>query len=96
MKLRFTPQAIENLTAIIDYLNARNPQGSKRVRTAILDTFRLLLLFPDSGRVLRQGMRKIVTRRYGYVVYYSVDDVAEELTILSVRHAAQQRDPSDA
>lgn len=38
MKLRLTPQAIENITAIADYIRARNPTAALRVRAAIYDS----------------------------------------------------------
>ena len=41
-------------------------------------------------------MRKLVTRRYSYLVYYTVDDEAEEIVILAVQHPAREREHSDA
>ena len=40
-------------------------------------------------------MRKLVTRRYPYLVYYTIDDEAEEIVILAIRHPARQREHSD-
>jgi len=37
-----------------------------------------------------------VTRKYGYLVYYTIDDGAGEIIILSVKHAAQRREHDDA
>jgi toxin ParE1/3/4 len=96
MKLRFTPRATENLTAIADYIRAQTPPAALRVRGAILETLRNLVLFPAVGR--RQdveGVRKLVTRKYPYLVYYTVDESAEEIIILAIRHAAREREHSD-
>ena len=96
MKLRFTPRALENLNAISDYIKRRSPAGSRNVRQAIDGTLQLLLRFPLSGR--RQetdGVRKMVTRRYGYVIYYLVDQPHDELIVLSVKHGAQAREHED-
>ena len=41
-------------------------------------------------------MRKLVTRRYPYLVYYTVDDRAEEIIILAIQHPAREREHSDA
>ena len=41
-------------------------------------------------------MRKFVTPHYAYLIYYTVDDAAGEIIILSVKHSAQKRDHEDA
>jgi hypothetical protein len=43
-----------------------------------------------------EGVRRIATRKYAYLIYYMVDDLADEIVILSVRHPAQEREHSDA
>ena len=74
MKLRFTPRAVENIVSIADYLRARNPAAAQRVRAAIYESLQNLILFPHAGRPQQtQGVRKFVTRKYAYLVYYTVD-----------------------
>ncbi|MFK4507326.1 hypothetical protein LPJ38_25865 [Bradyrhizobium daqingense] len=41
-------------------------------------------------------MRKLVTRRYPYLVYYTLDEEAGEVVILTIQHPAQAREHSDA
>jgi plasmid stabilization system protein ParE len=54
-------------------------------------------LFPHVGRLQQtEGVRKFVTRRYAYLIYYTVDSVAEEIIVLSVKHPAQKREHDDA
>jgi toxin ParE1/3/4 len=97
MKLRFTPRALQNISAIADYIRSRNPAAAQRVRAAIYESLQDLLLFPHVGRLQQtQGVRKFVTPRYAYLIYYTVDDAAGEIIILSVKHSAQQRDHEDA
>ena len=79
MKLRFTPRATKDLAEIADYIGARNPKAAQRVRAAILDSLQTLVIFPNAGR--RQtvpSVRKLVTARYPYVLYYIVDEAADE------------------
>jgi toxin ParE1/3/4 len=96
MKLRFTPRALENLSDIADYLRTRDPAAVRRVRSAIYASLNLLISFPHLGRRQAvEGVRKTITRRYGYLVYYLVDDATEEIVILSVKHPAQAREYSD-
>lgn len=55
-----------------------------------------LLLFPNVGRLqTTEGVRKLVTVKYSYLIYYTVDEVAEEIIVLSVKHGARERDHSD-
>ncbi len=95
MKLRFTPRAIENIADAADYLRARNPAAAGHVRAAIYDSLQSLLLFPRAGRLQSiAGVRKLVTRRYSYLIYYTVEAVGE-IVILSVRHPSRDREYSD-
>jgi len=97
MKLRFTRRATQDLTDIADYLRQRNPQGARRVRTAILESLQALVLFPLIGRrQTTEGVRKLVIRRYPYVAYYVADESSEEIVVLTVQHAARRREHSDA
>lgn len=96
MKLRFTPRAVENIAAIASYIRERNPAASVRVRTAIYASLQNLILFPRAGRPQKVvGVRKLVTRPYTYIVYYMVDENADEIIILSVQHPAQKREHED-
>jgi toxin ParE1/3/4 len=66
------------------------------VRAAILDSLQNLLLFPEIGRRQTvEGVRKLITRRYPYLVYYSLDRVTEEVIILTIRHPAREREYDD-
>jgi toxin ParE1/3/4 len=97
MKLRFTPRAAQDLSDIADYIRERNPQAALRVRAAILESLQNLVLFPLVGRRQKvEGVRKLVTRRYSYLVYYTVDDAAEEIIIITIQHPAREREHSDA
>ncbi len=89
MKLRFTPRAAQDLAATADYIREHNPKAALRVRSAILETLQNLTLFPYLGRRQRvEGVRKLLTRRYPYLVYYTVDDSAGEIVILAIQHPA--------
>jgi toxin ParE1/3/4 len=97
MKLRFTRRATENLPEIADYIHERNPAGARRVQAAIYEGLRNLLLFPYAGRLQKiEGVRKFVTPRYPYLIYYTVDEAAEEVVVLNVKHPARERDQDDA
>jgi hypothetical protein len=40
-------------------------------------------------------VRKLVTRRYRYLVYYTVDAAYDEIVILNVKHPAREREHQD-
>jgi plasmid stabilization system protein ParE len=53
-------------------------------------------MFPHVGRQQNvEGVRKLVTRRYRYLVYYTADDEAEEIIILAIEHP-HEREHSNA
>jgi toxin ParE1/3/4 len=97
MKLRFTRRAIQDLVGISAYLKPLNPAGAQRVRTAILDSIKILTLFPGAGRLQDvEGIRKLVTRKYAYRIYYQVDVSADEVVIITVRHSSRSSEFEDA
>jgi hypothetical protein len=51
-------------------------------------------MLADPRRV--EGVRKVVTRRFEYLIYYTIDESTDEIVILSVKHPAQKREHSDA
>ena len=97
MKLRFTPRATRDLAEIAEYLHTRNPSAVLAVRDAILRSLENLAIFPEIGRPQNvDGVRKLVTPRYGFLVYYMIDDRAEEIVILTLQHPARRREYQDA
>jgi plasmid stabilization system protein ParE len=96
MKLRFTPRATDNTAAVADFLTARNPSAAVRVQADIYQSLQDLLLFPRAGRrQTTEDIRKSVTKRYSYLIYYRYDEGADEIVVLNVKHPAQARDYSD-
>jgi toxin ParE1/3/4 len=97
VKLRFAKEAVRNIAEIADYLLERNPSAAIRVREAIDDRLRLLLSHPRAGRLQSTaGVRKMATRKYPYLIYYTVDEERDELVVLSIAHGARERDHDDA
>lgn len=96
MKVRFTPRAAQDLIEIADYLRERNPTAALRARDAILRSVQTLSSFPEIGRKQSvEGVRKLPMRGSPYLIYYSVNREADEIAILTVRHAARARPYTD-
>jgi len=90
MKLRFTARAQQDLNDIADYIRAENPPAALRVRDSILDSLKLLAAFPGLGMNQNvEGIRKHITRKYRYIVYYEVDRAAGEIAVLTIQHPAR-------
>ncbi len=96
MKLRFTPRATHDLSEIAEYLRTHNPAAALAVRDALLRSLQNLILFPAIGRPQNvEGVRKFVTPKYRYLVYYMIDEGAEEIVILTIQHPARRREYRD-
>ena len=97
MKLRFTPRATRDLADIAEYLRTRNPSAALAVRDAILRSLQTLTLVPAIGRRQNvEGVRKLVTPKYRYLVYYTIDEGSEDVVILTIQHPARSREYGDA
>ncbi len=97
MKLRFTSRAAQDLADIAGYIREHNPAAAIHVRSAILASLQNLVLFPQIGRLQTvEGVRKLVVRKYPYLVYYTADNAVGEIIILSIQHPAREREHSDA
>lgn len=91
MKLRFARRAARDLVEIADHIREQNPQAAPRVRAAILESLRVIAAFPQIGRRQSvEGVRMLVTRRYPYLVYYAIDETADEIVVIAIRHPARQ------
>lgn len=92
MKLRFTPRATQDIADIASYIRARDPAAAQRVRDSIFETLQNLVRFPRLGQLQSiPGVRKLVTRKYAYLVYYATDEATDEVVILTIQHPARER-----
>lgn len=96
MKLRFTPLAVQNIAGIAGYIREFNPTAAEHVRAAIIDALQTLVMFPQIGRLQTvSGVRKLVVRKYPYLVYYRIDEALGEINVLTILHPARNRNMDD-
>lgn len=96
MRLHLTPRAVADVEAIADYLKVRSPSGARRVRAAILEALQSIVDFPRIGtRQSIEGVRKFGTRKYPYLIYYSIDDAEGLIIVLTVQHGARRPEFED-
>ena len=89
MKVRYTRRALKQLAEILDYVDARSPQGAENIKRRFQAIIDLLADHPNSGRLTnKRDIRRAVARPYPYVIYYRPD--AAGIVIHAVRHAARE------
>lgn len=90
MKLRLTRRAAQDLIEIAEYIRAENPDAAKNVRASIIAAMRTLVRFPRLGTPQStENVRKLVTPRFGYVVYYMADEAMDEVIVLTIQHPSR-------
>jgi toxin ParE1/3/4 len=98
VKLRFTPRATRDIAEIAEYLRIRNPSAALAVRDAILRSPSESDAFSGdrSSPKCRRRPQALVMSKYRYLVYYTIDERAEEIVILRIQHPARSRESRDA
>ena len=81
------PEAAQDITEIWEYIAERSPKGARRVREAILETIRGLVIFPNRGH--RRSDLAFEPIRFWVVGNYLIAYVPDvkPLLVLAVVHA---------
>jgi plasmid stabilization system protein ParE len=86
VKLRYTPRGAAELDKVLAYIEARSPQGARRVQTRIQVIINMLLQHPHAGRLTSKGrLRRIIA--FPYLIFYQATE--NEIVIHGVRHGAR-------
>lgn len=85
MRLQYSQAAQADLRRIDIWLNSVDADVAVAALWAIRHRVAALLAWPAIGTPLHGGTRKIVERRFGYIIFYRHD--LEAITILRIRHA---------
>jgi toxin ParE1/3/4 len=90
MRLRWTPDAAEDLYRIVQYIQEDNPSAAAQVADILVNGCESLLRFPRAGRLgRRDGTRELVVVGLPYIVVYRIADQVVE--VLRIYHGAQER-----
>lgn len=90
MRVDFTPQARDDLTAIREWIAEDNERAAERVVTRILQTAMMFGQFPLLGRTGQvEGTREFSVVGLPYLIVYSVASEAE-LDILTILHSRRR------
>jgi len=89
VKLRYTLRGAAELDKVLAYIEARSPQGARRVQTRIRAIINLLLQYPHAGQLTSKGrLRRLVASPYPYLIFYRATE--DEIVIHGVRHSARR------
>ena len=92
MKVRWSETALAQLDDIFLYIYERNRSAALAVAKRIEDLAALLGGFPLVGHLTDEAeVRILPVVRYPFLIFYAIDNAADEVVILHVRHAAQDR-----
>ena len=94
VRLRFTAEAREHIAVIYSYIRERNPVAATQVVARIRLAAEQLAEFPRMGHVGRvPGTHEWVVRGLPYIIAYQIAETEpDEVLILAVFHAAQDRE----
>jgi toxin ParE1/3/4 len=92
LKVSFTPQAREDLTAIRDWIAEDNARAADRVIARIVQTAMMFGQFPMLGRAgLVAGTREFSVVGLPYVIVYTI--ASENVDVLTVLHTRRKYPP---
>jgi toxin ParE1/3/4 len=90
VKIRYRPTALARLDAIFGHITAHNPAAARRVIARLKRSIDRLAEFPHSAKETEvPGIREMPIGHYPYAVFYIIDDAADDVIILRVRHTSQ-------
>jgi toxin ParE1/3/4 len=96
MKIVYTPKAQADLDGIVDYYKPLNPYALAKIYAEVAGAIALIAQFPRAGRQQKpKKVRKVVVRKYKYLIYYTCDEDERQISILTIRHSARRRPYSD-
>jgi toxin ParE1/3/4 len=89
MKIRYSPQARDDLQDIFHYLNDRSPSGAANVMRAIYAGIAFLAENPmASQETALPEIRVKIVRRYNFKIFYRLG--RDTIDLVHVRHAARR------
>ena len=89
MKIRWAPEAAEDLSHIVHYIREDNASAALRVAKSIRESIATLKTFPRLGRPGRmEGTRELVLPPLPFIVIYRIKD--EIVEIARILHGAQR------
>jgi toxin ParE1/3/4 len=91
MKVRYSPQALLQLSEIHSNIAQPNPRAAKAVVARIEELCEKLGEFPGMGSITdHPGVRVLPVVRYPYLIFYRLITESDEVRILRIRHGRRK------
>jgi len=88
MRIRWTTNAANDLTRIVERIRQDNPSAAQGVAQTIYNGVAALRTFPNRGRIGRaDNTRELVFAPWPYIAVYEI--IEEQVRVLRIRHASQ-------
>ena len=92
MRVRWSETALAELEDIFSYIHQHSRSAAAAVVERIEALTALLEEFPLLGPLTEEApIRVLSVVRYPFLIFYAIDNAAEEIVILHVRHTARDR-----
>ena len=88
MEVRWSPEAADDLEAIVRHIQRENPEAARTVAKTIYEAIGALSTFPNRGRIGRvHATRELVLAPLPWIVVYRVRH--EVVEVARIHHGAQ-------
>ena len=88
MKVIWSPGARRDLEEVWRYIANDGLNAATRVENRIIDAVEGLSAFPETGRRLSGGLRRLVVAKTGHLIIYRVK--ADHIAIIRLWHGARE------
>jgi toxin ParE1/3/4 len=89
MNIRWSPNAADDFTRIVEYIRERNLAAADRVSQIIHDATSVLRRFPNAGRAGRVvNTRELILAPLPFIIVYRVRE--QVIEIVRILHGAQK------
>jgi plasmid stabilization system protein ParE len=87
-RLIYSRKALDDLTRLKEFLKSSEPASAPATVHLILDALQILERHPLVGRPVEDGLMELVISRgrTGYIALYSLEEAADCVLVLAVRH----------
>jgi toxin ParE1/3/4 len=87
-RVRWTTNAADDLTRIVEHIREDNPAAALRVARTIYGAVAELRTFPRRGRTgLAPNTRELIFPPWPYIAVYEIID--DQVNVLRIRHASR-------
>ena len=88
MRVRWTTNAANDLSRIVERIREDNPSAAQRVARTIYTGVAALRTFPNRGRIgLAENTRELLFAPWPYVAVYEIFE--DHVLVLRIRHTSQ-------